>query len=277
LGEGLPAALRAAPGSDPRATSGDGAAAGGRLDDVNTPERLGGRLSCNGAASADFDGFVLDLLRPAADDEALDIGPGLGKQMALIAGTVRRLVGLDRSPQMVAAVRARLPQPSVRAVEGDMDELPALDLGGPFSLAYAVYSLYYSADIAGVVAAVARRLAGPTARFVVVTPDVGNNAGWFADLGRLFPVAEDVRAVPEVGRHAILPALRSAFGAVTSAEHRSTVTFPTEDAIMRYYDACAPYCRADRREAARALFADRIRRDGAYVIDKRSLGLVARP
>jgi SAM-dependent methyltransferase len=248
-----------------------------RLDDGNTPERLADRLACNGAASADFDSFVLDLLRPAPDDDALDIGPGLGKQMALIAGTVRRLVGLDRSPQMVAVVRARMPQPSVRAVEADMDDLPALDLGGPFSLAYAVYSLYYSADIARVVAAVARRLAGPGARFVVVTPDLGNNAGWFADLERLFEIPGDVRAVPEIGRRVIRPALEQAFGTVRDAEHRSAVAFRTEDAIMRYYDACAPYCRPDRREAARALFGERIRRDGAYVIDKRSLGLVARP
>ena len=46
---------------------------------------------------------------------------------------------------------------------------------------------------------------------------------------------------------------------------------------MRYYDGCVPYCRADRREAARAFFGEKIRRDGAYMIDKRTLGLVARP
>ena len=45
---------------------------------------------------------------------------------------------------------------------------------------------------------------------------------------------------------------------------------------MRSCDACAPYCRSDRREEARAAFGDKIRRDGVYVIAKRSLGLVAR-
>ena len=174
----------------------DAPAAPGDLNRINTPERLRERLACNLSASGDFDRFVLELLQASPDDAALDIGPGLGKQMAFIAGIVRRLVGLDRSPEMVAATRALLPAPSVRVVQGDMDDLARLDLGGPFTVAYAVDSLYYSADIPRVVAALARRLAGPTARLVVVTPDAGNNAEWFTDLARLYEVPEDVRTIP---------------------------------------------------------------------------------
>lgn len=247
------------------------------LNLINTPERLRQRIECNRSASTDFDRFVLDLLQPSPGDAVLDIGPGLGKQMVPLADMVRRLVGLDRSPEMVAATRARLSGPSIQVVLGDMDDLPSLDLGGPFTLAYAVYSLYYSLDLARVVEAVADRLEGRAARFVVVTPDVGNNVEWFADLARLYALPADVLEVPGIGRRAIVPALLKAFGTVTGSVHRSTVTFPTDEALLRYYDACAPYCRSDRRDDARAYFGEKIRRDGAYTIVKRSLGLVARP
>ena len=46
---------------------------------------------------------------------------------------------------------------------------------------------------------------------------------------------------------------------------------------MRYYDACAPYCRPERRAEARAFFARKFEQDGDYRISKRALGLVGRP
>ena len=62
------------------------------LNRINTPERLRERTACNRTASADFDRFVLELLDASETDVALDIGPGLGRQMIPLAGTVRRIV-----------------------------------------------------------------------------------------------------------------------------------------------------------------------------------------
>ena len=250
---------------------------GGTRQLANTPERLRARLAANRGASADFDRFVLDLLAPSPGDAALDLGPGTGKQLLPLAGRVARIVGVDRCPRMVAALAPHVRAPGARVVQADMDELAGLDLAGGFSLVYAVYSLYYSADPARVVEAVASLLQGARARFVVVTPDVGNNARWHADLGRLFDVPPDVLEVAGLCREVILPALRDAFPTVTCATHRSDVRFASLDALMRYYDGCAPYCRPDRRAEARAYFAAAFERDGEYVIAKRSLGLVGRP
>ena len=63
-------------------------------------------------------------------------------------------------------------------MSGTLDELTVtvndLGLRGPFSLAYSVYSVYYSRDPARLVRDVAERLAGRRARFVVVAPDLRN-------------------------------------------------------------------------------------------------------
>ena len=247
------------------------------LNRINTAEQLRQRSACNReAGSADFDEFVLGLLAPAGEDVALDLGPGLGRQMSALSGTVRRTVGLDTSPEMVAALRAQL-GPDAIVVEGDMDDLAGLALPGPFTLIYAVYSLYYASRPARVIDDARRLLQGPEARLVVVAPDVGNNAGWFDDLAQLYSVPADVLAIPRFCREVALPAFLDTFRTVTCSAFSSTILFPTVDAVMRYYDACAPYCRADRRTEALGYFRARIERDGAYRIAKRSLGLVGRP
>lgn len=245
--------------------------------DANTPQRLRQRQACNQTGSADFGRFVLDLLAPTAEDTALDIGAGTGAQMIPLAGRVRRIVGLDRSPEMAAAVTARISGPSVRMLVGDMDALARLDLARDFSLIYAVYALHYASNPSGVIAAAAELLSGPDARLVVVTPDIGNNAAWFADLAQLYALPAEVLDVPSLGREVFLPAFRATFRTVTSAVLESEVAFSSLDPLIQYYDACPHYCRPDQRHDARRYFQDKLAWDGDYRITKRSLGIVGRP
>ena len=249
----------------------------GIANSINTVPKLRQRVACNRSSSHDFDRFVLDLMDPDAEDSVLDLGPGLGKQLIPVAGRVRRVLGLDVSPEIVAELHTQVSGPSVELVVADMDDLAALDLGGRFSLAYAVYSLYYSTDPARVVRAVAELLEGPRARFVVVVPDRDNNAGWFADLGRLYELPAEARETPHLGRDIILPAFLDVFPTVTSATFRSDVRFGGLDELMRYYDACAPYCRPDKRDEARECFRASFERQGSYCISKHSLALTGRP
>jgi SAM-dependent methyltransferase len=243
---------------------------------VNSVERLEQRLACNRAAPGSFHRFVDRLLRVRPDDGVLDLGAGLGEQLIPAAAKAARAVGLDVSPEMVAALRARVPAAGAEVVLGDMDDLAALGLPGPFSLVYSVYSIYYSRDPARLVRAVAGLLSGPRARFVVVAPDLGNNEAWYADLGRLFPLPPAVLASVEVCRATVLPACLDVFASVRCASFRSDVRFTELDALMRYYDACAPYCRPDRREDAQAFFRRKLAESGSYRISKRALGLVGR-
>jgi trans-aconitate methyltransferase len=241
---------------------------------VNTVAQLQQRIACNRSGSRSFARFVLDVLDPKETDSALDIGPGLGAQLIPVGERVRSIVGLDVSSEMVAELRRRIALPNAAVVMGDMDDIGGLALGGPFTLAYAVYSLYYSRDPARVVTHVTGLLGGARARLVSITPDAGNNAEWFEDLGCLYDVADDARNVPHLCRRTILPAFLDTFRTVTRATYRDRVRFPTLDALMAYYDACAPYCRPDKRDEARRYFGRKFERDGDYQITKCSLALV---
>jgi SAM-dependent methyltransferase len=244
---------------------------------LNNVAKLRQRLACNQSASRDFSAFVLELLQPVAEDRALDLGPGLGAQLIPVAERVGRVVGLDISPEMVAELRERMRADNAEVVVGDMDGLDgAAHLGGPFTLVYAVYSLYFSRDPARVVRAVAGLLDGSRARFVAVAPDAGNNLAWFADLGRLYELPADTVDVPNVCRRDILPAFLDVFRTVTCTPYRDRIRFPTLAPLMDYYDACAPYCRPDKRDEAQRYFAAKIERDGGYEIAKHSLAVVGR-
>ena len=127
---------------------------------INTVERLEQRVACNRADPGSFRRFVQRLLAVREDDVALDLGAGLGEQLIPVAQKAARAVGLDVSAEIVEALRPRLPGANASALLGDMDELAELDLRGPFTLAYSVYSVYYSRDPARLVRSVAGLLAG---------------------------------------------------------------------------------------------------------------------
>ena len=243
---------------------------------INTVERLEQRLACNRAAPGSFRRFVERLLQVRADDRVLDLGCGLGEQLIPAATKAARAVGVDVSVEIAAALQQRVPRGKAEIVVGDMDEVGALGLSGPFSLAYSVYSIYYSRDPARLTREVAGLVSGPRARFVVVAPDLRNNEAWYADLGTLFPLPEAVLASVRVCRAAVLPAFLEVFPDVRCLTFQSDVEFESLDALMRYYDACAPYCRPERRDDARALFEHKFAQSGGYRISKRALGLVGR-
>jgi SAM-dependent methyltransferase len=245
-----------------------------RINAVNTIERLQQRIDCNQSSSRSFAEFVITVLRPQADDIALDIGPGLGSQLIPLAARVRRIVGLDLSAEMVAELQARTAGAAAEILRGDMDDLGNIVPSGPFSLIYAVYSLYYSHAPASVVRQVAALLASERGRFVCINPDAGNNQGWFADLGALYDLPADVVGVPHIGQRVILPAFREAFAAVECFSYEDRKRFLTLESLMAYYDACAPYCRPDTRDEAARFFGEKIEREGGYEIAKRSLAIV---
>ena len=64
---------------------------------------------------------------------------------------------------------------------------------------------------------------------------------------------------------------------MTCTTYRDRVRIPTLDALMTYYDACAPYCRPDKRTAALAYFRAKLERVGGYDIEKHSIAVVGTP
>ncbi len=93
-----------------------------------------------------------DLASPSADDRVLDVACGPGALLATLAPRVRRAVGLDLTPAMLALARAAAP--GVALVCGAAERLPFDD--GAFSLVVCTWAFHHFAAPPRVLAEMAR-------------------------------------------------------------------------------------------------------------------------
>lgn len=87
-------------------------------------------------------------LRLQPGGSALDVGTGTGLTLPYLAAAVGRggrVVGLDRSPEMLAGARERAPGPPVELVEADATQLPFS--AASFDGAISTYGLTAIADV----------------------------------------------------------------------------------------------------------------------------------
>ena len=139
-------------------------------------------------------------LEPGAP--CLDLGCGSGNYTAALAARGLAMAGIDRSPAMLAAARAK--GRGLRLVAGDAARLPFAD--GAFAGAVSTLASHHFADRGAAFAEVARVLR-PGARFVLLTATAEQMAGYW--LGRYFPSAI-ARAAAQMGpRETTLDALRA--------------------------------------------------------------------
>ncbi len=84
---------------------------------------------------ADLTEHVRRFVQPAGDERALDVGTGTGALAFALAPHVREVIGVDRSPELLAEARRRADAfPNVTFVEGDATKLDlesdSFDLAG---------------------------------------------------------------------------------------------------------------------------------------------------
>ncbi|ARS89511.1 class I SAM-dependent methyltransferase [Natrarchaeobaculum aegyptiacum] len=113
---------------------------------------------------------VLDLLEPTPDERILDLGCGTGHLTARIADVGADVVGLDRSPEMLAQARERYPEHAF--VRADAREFAFDD---PFDAVFSNAALHWidEQDQDAVLECVADAL-GPGGRFVAEFGGTGN-------------------------------------------------------------------------------------------------------
>ena len=111
---------------------------------------------------------VAALLAARAGERILDVGCGDGVLTAEIAATGASVVGVDASPEMIAAARGR--GLDARVMSGE-----ALDFAGEFDAAFSNAALHWIRD-AGAVARGVMRALKPGARFVGEMGGTGNGA-----------------------------------------------------------------------------------------------------
>lgn len=160
---------------------------------------------------------VLELLEPRAGERVLDVGCGTGELTARIAESGARVVGLDSSPDMIAAARARScnrernkdcdKETGIEFVQADAANF-AFD--EPFDAIFSNAALHWVKDMEGAVICMARALK-PGGRFVVEMGGRGNIAqltaaidaavlavtGTHAAHGRYYPALGEYSALLE--------------------------------------------------------------------------------
>lgn len=112
---------------------------------------------------------VLEWLAARPGEQILDLGCGDGQLSARIAAAGATVVGVDASPQMAAAARAR----GIVADEGSAETLPYAS--GSFEAVFSNAALHWVADQDAMMAQV-RRVLKPGGRFVAEMGGQGNIA-----------------------------------------------------------------------------------------------------
>ena len=99
--------------------------------------------------------------------DVLDAGCGVGYGTALLAGSARRVVGVDVDPQAIAYARGRYASPNVEFREGDVQALDLPDAA--FDVVCSFETIEHVPDRDAFVAEM-RRLLRPGGAFLVSTP-----------------------------------------------------------------------------------------------------------
>ena len=175
----------------------------------------------------------------------LDLGCGSGNHLGLYArhaGPAGRVVGIDREPALVAAAReAYRAVPQVEALVGSMDQpLPFPD--GSFDLCFSNFAIYYAKDSSATLSEI-RRVVEPRGQVVLIGPTRNNSLEIYKYNERLTGVAiEPVTVVlTDRLRTEILPLVRDLFVDVTEEILESSLTFPSADEFLRYFQATMVY------------------------------------
>jgi trans-aconitate methyltransferase len=111
---------------------------------------------------------LIPLLNPQPGERVLDLGCGTGHLTAAIAERGAAVIGLDRSPEMIAAARRNFP--ALTFVEGDA---AAFQFDEPFDAVFSNATLHWVTDAEGAARCTAAALR-PGGRFVAEFGGRGN-------------------------------------------------------------------------------------------------------
>ncbi len=118
---------------------------------------------------ADLAASLVDLLAPRPGERILDLGCGDGRLSAAIAARGARVVGIDRSPAMVAAARER-------GIEAHELDAAALPFAAAFDAVFSNAALHWMGPVMEAVLAGVFRALRPGGRFVGEMGGFGNIA-----------------------------------------------------------------------------------------------------
>jgi trans-aconitate methyltransferase len=227
---------------------------------------------------------VIELLAPEAGERILDLGCGTGHLTAQIAARGATVVGLDRSPEMIATARQNYPH-----LQFEVADAERFRFDEPFDAVFSNAAIHWMKDQQGVAASVWQALK-PGGRFVAEFGGKGNIRSIETALRRAIREAgyglPDTATYyfPSLGEHALL--LERAGFTVGYAVWFERPT-PLEgheaglrDWLMVFTDHFMKEIPADHRAAIIQAVEDELRlrfyRDGTWLADYCRLRIAAR-
>jgi trans-aconitate 2-methyltransferase len=225
---------------------------------------------------------VVELLAPQRGERILDIGCGTAELTARIAEAGAEVVGLDSSPEMIAAARQRFPQ-----LEFTVADAANFSFEKLFDAVFSNAALHWVKDAEGAVICMARSLK-PGGRLVIEMGGRGNIAQLTDAIGAAVLAVTGITA--EHGRH--YPSISEYTGLLEKhgLEIDSAQLFarPTRLAdgeaglhnwIDQFEQAVLKDFSAEQRAAIIALAEERLREklfiDGHWIADYKRLRIVA--
>lgn len=119
-------------------------------------------------AEAEVEAAIVDVLGDRPIGRLLDIGTGTGRMIELLGTRATASIGIDRSPEMLRLARGRIEAAGLAHAEvrhADMYALPRPD-GSADTVV--LHQVLHFADAPAAVVAEAARVAGPSARLLIV-------------------------------------------------------------------------------------------------------------
>lgn len=231
-----------------------------------------------------FGESLLELLQPQEGEYILDWGCGTGDLTAAIARTGARVTGIDASPEMLAAAKAKHPELEFVLADGQSFQSPV-----PADAVFSNAALHWLTDAEGAAASIAGSLR-PGGRLVAEFGAHGNIASIVRGLPPAFEAAGAAGKLqlpwyfPSVGEYATLLEKHGLEVELAFCFHRPTPLEDGEAGFRKWVNTFANGVLSVMDDASRQAVLEHLERelapalfrDGCWVMDYRRLRVVAR-
>jgi trans-aconitate 2-methyltransferase len=216
---------------------------------------------------------VIDMLQPQPDERILDLGCGSGQLTAKIAESGARVMGIDRSAEMIEEARRNFP-----SLKFDVADAANFTVDTPVDAVFSNAALHWVKDADGAAKSVAGALR-TGGRFVLEMGGKGNNQAVMNAVRQVVGPVEIPWYFPSVGeytslleRHGFEIGFASLFDRPTRVEGEDGL----EDWLAMFAGSMIGQDRAaeTRREVAN-LLRSKMFREGAWIVDYRRLQVIA--
>lgn len=219
---------------------------------------------------------LVELLAPLAGERIVDLGCGSGQLTARIAESGATVIGIDRSPEMIAQARVNFP-----AIDFRVGDATNFQVESPVDAVFSNAVLHWVKDARTAIACVWQALK-PGGTFVMEMGGHGNTGALLRVVGEVVGAVESPWYFPTIGEYAALLEDRGFEIRLATLFDRPTVVDGEnglEDWLVMFGSALFAGMSESRKQEVRRSVADRMRgtnyRDGHWILDYRRLRVKA--